>query len=261
LDGVIDRNAQGEGMLGVMPIDPVHVGPAVTAAFLGSLVEFAEALTIVLAVGTVRGFRPALLGAGTGMAVLVLLIVLAGPALTAIPVSWLQVTVGLLLLLFGLRWLRKAVLRGAGIIPLHDEMKAFAKESETMAAAAPPGTVRWWDTIAVAATFKAMLLEGLEVVFIVLAVGATGRMLVPASIGAAAAAILIMFAGLMLHRPLARVPENTLKWAVGILLSAFGAFWTGEGLGFRWPGEDLAILALAAVLLAGSVGAAMLLRR
>jgi uncharacterized membrane protein len=231
-----------------------QIGPAVAAAFLASLVEFVEALTIVLAVGTVRGWRPALIGAGAGMAVLAALVMVLGPTLGIIPIAYLQVVVGALLLLFGLSWLRKAVLRAAGLVPLRDELKAFAKETEIMTATLrQDGPPPWWDTVAVAATFKAMLLEGLEVVFIVIAVGSAGNLLVPASFGAAIAGLLVLLAGLALHRPLARVPENSLKWAVGILLCAFGVFWLGEGLGLPWPGEDLAILALAGAFLAASL--------
>jgi uncharacterized membrane protein len=232
------------------------VGPSVLASFLASLVEFVEALTIVLAVGKVRGWRPALLGTAAGVAVLALLVAVAGPALGLVPIAYLQVAVGVLLLLFGLRWLHKAVLRAAGIIPLHDELKVFVEETEIMTATLRQdrhGMPPWWDSIAIAATFKAMLLEGLEVVFIVIAVGSAGNMLIPASIGAAIAGFLVLLAGLALHRPLARVPENTLKWAVGILLSAFGVFWTGEGLGLPWPGEDLAIIAIAGALLIASL--------
>jgi uncharacterized membrane protein len=241
-------------MLDLAHVNLAQAGPAVAAAFLASLVEFVEALTIVLAVGTVRGWRPALVGTSAGIAVLAALVAALGPALGLVPIAYLQVLVGALLLLFGLSWLRKAVLRAAGIVPLRDELKAFAKETEIMTAASrQAGPPPWWDAIAVAATFKGMLLEGLEVVFIVIAVGSAGNLLVAASLGAAIAGLLVLLAGLALHRPLARVPENSLKWAVGILLSAFGIFWLGEGLGLRWPGEDLAILALAAAMFATSL--------
>jgi len=248
-------------MLDLAQVSLAQAGPAVAAAFLASLVEFVEALTIVLAVGTVRGWRPALIGAGAGIAVLAALVAALGPALGLVPIAYLQVLVGTLLLLFGFSWLRKAVLRAAGIVPLRDELKAFVKESEIMATAARQSGPQWWDTIAVAATFKGMLLEGLEVVFIVIAVGSAGNLLLPASFGAAIAGLLVLLAGLALHRPLARVPENSLKWAVGILLSAFGLFWLGEGLGLRWPGEDLSILGLAGALFAASLAMVALARR
>jgi uncharacterized membrane protein len=241
-------------MLHLTTLNLAQFGPAVAASFLGSLVEFVETLTIVLAVGTVRGWRPALLGTGAGIAVLAALVATAGPAIGMIPLFVVQIVVGALLLVFGLRWLRKAVLRAAGIIPLHDEVKIYARETEAMRAVRRSDTPHpWWDTVAVAATFKAMLLEGLEVVFIVIAVGTTGNMLIPASAGAAIAGVLVLLVGVALRRPLARVPENMLKWAVGILLSAFGAFWLGEGLGAQWPGGDLSILAIASALLIGSL--------
>jgi uncharacterized membrane protein len=247
-------------VLHAMPFNLAQFGPAIAASFLGSLVEFVEALTIVLAVGTVRGWRPAFLGTGAGIAVFAALVAAAGPTLGLIPLSALQVVVGALLLAFGLRWLRKAALRAAGLVPLHDEEKIYAQESEIMRAA-PRAQQPWWDTVGVVATFKAMLLEGLEVVFIVIAVGAAGNMLVPASVGAAIAGVLVLLIGAVLQRPLARVPENTLKWAVGILLCSFGTFWVGEGLGAPWPGGDLAILAIASALLIGSLGFVTLARR
>jgi Ca2+/H+ antiporter, TMEM165/GDT1 family len=243
-------------MMNLAHINFAHMGPAVAAAFLASLVEFVEALTIVLAVGIVRGWRPALLGTGAGIVVLAVIVAVAGPALGLIPIAYLQIMVGTLLLLFGLRWLRKAVLRAAGVIPLHDEMKAFAKETADMTATLPQGrqaAPAWWDTIAVAATFKAILIEGLEVVFIVIAVGTAGNMLVPASLGAAIAGLLVLLTGLVVHRPLARVPENTLKWTVAVVLTAFGLFWLGEGLGFPWPGGDLSILVIAGAVAIASL--------
>ena len=236
-----------------------HAGPSILAAFLASLVEFVEALTIVLAVGTVRGWRPALIGAGAGAAALIVLVLLFGPLLGAIPLNLLQLGVGMLLLLFGMRWLRKAILRAAGVIPLHDEDAAFATETSAMHAA-PKVTANAYDPIAVVTTFKAVLLEGLEVVFIVIAVGATGNLLLPASIGAALAGIIVIGLGLALHRPLARIPENTLKFAVGVLISAFGIFWVGEGFGLHWPGQDLAIVWMAGVLVIAGMALAKILR-
>ena len=230
-----------------------HVGTVVLAAFLASLVEFVEALTIVLAVGTVRGWRPALIGAAAGTAFLGLLVLAFGPALGRVPIGTLQLVVGILLLLFGMRWLRKAILRSAGVIGLHDEAAIFDEERAALRASAstsagPPGL----DGVALATAFKAVTLEGLEVIFIVIAAGA-GGMLLPATVGAAVAGAMVILAGLVLHRPLARVPENTLKFGVGLLLSAFGVFWIGEGLGFPWPGEDLALFGLLAGFLAVSV--------
>ena len=234
--------------------------PAVTAAFLASLVEVVEAFTIVLAVGTLRGWRPAALGTLAGLAMLVVLVVALGPLLDRVPIHLLQFGIGVLLLLFGLRWLRKAILRSAGFIPLHDEIAAFAKE-QTNLRDETRGHETSADWIAGLAAFKAVVLEGVEVVFIVIAVGAGGGLIVPASIGALAACVLVLLVGLLVHRPLARVPENTLKFAVGIMLSSFGVFWTGEGLGVSWPGHDAAIPVMALAFLAFSVIVVFSLRR
>ncbi len=222
--------------------------PAIVASFLASTVEFVEALTIVLAVGIVRGWRPALLGTFLGGALLVVLVLVFGPLLTSVPLHVLQLSIGVLLLLFGMRWLRKAILRAAGIVAYHDENKSFESE-ERMLKAAGPIRAGLADPIAVATTFKAVVLEGIEVVFIVIAVGAAGGHLVAAGTGAALAGILVVALGIILHRPLARVPENLLKFSVGVLISSFGVFWVGEGLNFYWPGEDLAILAIVSIIL------------
>jgi uncharacterized membrane protein len=238
----------------------VHVGPAMTAAFLASLVEAVEALTIVLAVATVRGWRPAGLGAVGGLALLGLIVAAFGPLLDRVPLHLLQFAVGFLLLLFGMRWLRKAALRAAGIIPLHDEAKAFAAETAELREQASRREARL-DWLAGLASFKAVLLEGLEVVFIVIAVGAGGGLLVPASLGALSACLLVAAIGLAIHRPLARVPENALKLAVGVMLSSFGVFWTGEGLGVPWPGADLAIVVFAGLFLIAGLGPLLLARR
>ncbi|MFC3323635.1 COG4280 domain-containing protein [Mesorhizobium cantuariense] len=234
--------------------------PAVTAAFLASLVEAVEALTIVLAVGTVRGWRPALTGTGAGLALLVLLVLALGPLLDLVPLHALQLVIGVLLLLFGLRWLRKAILRSAGVIALHDETKAFAKEEANLQTAERNKEAHL-DWIAGITAFKAVVLEGLEVVFIVIAVGAGRGLLVPAAMGAAAACVVVLLIGVIVHRPLARVPENTLKFGVRVMLSAFGVFWTGEGLGVDWPGHDLSILAFAAIFLAVGLVAVKLAMR
>lgn len=241
-------------------IDWAHTGTAVTASFLASLVEFVEALTIVLAVGTVRGWRPALIGTMLGVLLLAVLVLIFGPALQRVPITTLQLVVGVLLLLFGMRWLRKAVLRSAGVIGLHDEEAIYAKQRNALRADDTPQPARL-DKIAVATTFKAVSLEGLEVVFIVIATGAAGRTLIPAIFGAAAAGVLVILLGLALRHPLTRVPENTLKFAVGILLSAFGVFWVGEGLRLGWPGEDLSLLGLAAGFLAVSALLVQIARR
>jgi uncharacterized membrane protein len=227
----------------------IQIAPTAGAAFLASVVECVEAATIVLAVGTVRGWRSALGGACLGLVVLVALVVVLGPALSYVPEQILQLFVGLLLLLFGMRWLRKAILRAAGIIPLHDETAVFNKETANLRLAGVTSR-HGVDPVATATAFKAVLLEGVEVAFIVLAVSAGGDGLLAASVmGALTAALLVTIMAVAVHRPLARVPENTLKLAVGVVISAFGIFWTGEGLGLPWPGHDLALPALAGGLL------------
>jgi uncharacterized membrane protein len=243
-----------------MDISWHQAATAVGASFLASLVEVVEAFTIVLAVGTIRGWRPAVLGTVTGLAALALLVVALGPMLSLVPIALLQVVIGVLLLLFGMRWLRKAILRAAGIIALHDESAAFAKQTASLSEAERRQEARL-DWIAGVTAFKAVLLEGLEVVFIVIAVGAGPGLLVPASLGAAAAAALILAIGVVVHRPLARVPENTLKFGVGVMLSAFGVFWTGEGLGVAWPGDDLALLGFIAIFLVVGLVCVMAARR
>src|ERR1700674_3165508 len=188
---------------------------AFSAAFLASLVEAVEALTIVLAVASVRGWRPAALGAAAGLGLVALIVAALGPLLDRVPLQVLQLMIGVLLLLFGMRWLRKAILRAAGIIALHDEEAAYA--AGTAELREHRSRLDW---LAGLASFKAGLLEGLEVVFIVIAVGGGRGLLLPASAGALAACGLVAIAGFALRRPLARVPENTLKFAVGVMLSA-----------------------------------------
>jgi uncharacterized membrane protein len=220
-----------------------HAWPSIVAAFLASLVEFVEALTVVLAVGTVRGWRGALAGSGAALGVLLVLVIVLGPALARIPLHHIQLAVGGLLLLFGMRWLRKAVLRSAGVIPLHDEEAAFAKETALLRQARRVD--RGWDGVAIATAFKITMLEGVEVVFIVIAVGAGGvGLLIPASAGAVVALIVVVILGVLIHKPLSMIPENALKFAVGVLLTAFGTFWVGEGIGLEWPGQDWSILGL-----------------
>lgn len=219
-----------------------HAGPSILASFLASLVECVEALTVVLAVGSVRGWKWALAGSAAAIAALVMLLGVLGQALTRVPLHSLQLAVGILLLLFGMRWLRKAILRSAGLIPLHDETAAFAKNAATLRSG---GTIQSWDAIAFSTAFQITMLEGAEVVFIVIAIGAGGAgLLLPASLGAITALLLVIFLGFALHRPLANVPENKLKFVVGVLLSAFGTFWTGEGAGIFWPGKDWSLLGL-----------------
>ncbi|HTS94704.1 MAG TPA: hypothetical protein VMG55_22020 [Stellaceae bacterium] len=226
-------------------MDWAHALPTLTASFLASVVEGVEALTVVLAVGATRGWRPALVGTGLGVAGLALVVLALGPALTRIPIRDLQVVVGFLLLLFGMRWLRKAILRSAGVIALHDEAAVYSGKSAQLQGVARVTDPKW-DAVAISTAFEIVMLEGMEVVFIVIAVGAAGGTLVPASIGAAAALLLVVLLGASVRAPLARIPENALKFAVGVLLSGFGTFWLGEGIGVDWPGDDLALLVLVA---------------
>lgn len=234
-----------------------HAWPAVASAFLASLVEVVEAFTIVLVVATLRGWRPAVLGTGAALATLAAVILALGPILDRVPMHVLQLVIGVLLLLFGAGWLRKAALRAGGVIALHDETAIFARERAELAEEmGRAGRTKDW--IAGIAAYKAVLLEGLEVAFIVVAVGAGRGLLGAAALGAAAACVLVLIVGAIAHRPLSRVPENTLKFGVGVMLTAFGVFWTGEGLGIDWPGADLMLLVLAGVFLAtGLVGAGL----
>ncbi|PBC05685.1 COG4280 domain-containing protein [Mesorhizobium sp. WSM3860] len=221
----------------------------VAASFLASFVEVVEAFTIVLAVGVTRGWRQALTGAVSALAVLAALVLAFRPLLQLIPITLLQFAVGVLLILFGMRWLRKAILRSAGIIALRDEDAAFSRETDALTRQANDRRAGY---LAGVAAFKAVLLEGVEVVFIVIAVGTAHGQTLYASLGALAAFVLVMLIGLAVHRPLARVPENALKFVVGLMLTSFGVFWTGEGLGSEWPGEDFALLAIFVVIAAAS---------
>lgn len=231
--------------------------PAIGSAFLASVVEIVEAFTIILAVATLRGWRPAVLGTAAALALLAAVVLALGPVLDRVPLHALQLVIGVLLLLFGIGWLRKSALRMAGVIPLHDEEAIFAAETAHLGEEAQRRETSL-DWIAGITAFKAVLLEGLEVVFIVIAVGAGRELLWPASLGALAACALVLSVGAVVHRPLSRVPENTLKFGVGVMLSAFGVFWTGEGLGVEWPGADLALFVFAALFLAtGLVAAGM----
>jgi uncharacterized membrane protein len=232
-------------------IDLIHAGPAMATAFFASSVEAVEAVTVVLAAGVVRGWRSSLSGAVAALVVLAAIVAIFGKAIAAVPLGTLQLVVGTLLLLFGIRWLRKAMLRSAGVIDLRDEEALYAQERQSLGATAVSARGQW-DTIAALTSFKAVLLEGVEVIVIVIGIGAAGNTLVPATVGAIAACVAVAVAAAVLNRPLSRVPENTLKFAVGVMVSAFGLFWFGEGIGVHWPYGDVAILALMAVLLAAS---------
>ncbi len=242
-----------------MAVDWVHAWPTLISAFLASAVEFVEALTVVLAVGTVRGWPSALMGSGGAIVLLLSVVGIMGPALTTLSLQHVQLVVGILLVLFGMRWLRKAILRAAGIIPLHDEAAAFAKETESLRRL--DHRIRQWDMLAIATAFKITLLEGIEVIFIVIAMGAGGSgLLVPACVGAVAALLLVIVLGAIIHKPLSKIPENSLKFIVGVLLSAFGTFWIGEGLGLAWPGADWSIAALTGGFLGVGLAAVPLCR-
>jgi uncharacterized membrane protein len=226
----------------------IHAGPAAAAAFLGSLVELVEALTIVLAAGVTRGFRSALLGAAAAVIVLAALTVVLGPAVQSFEIKGFQLIIGVLLLLFGMRWGRKAILRAAGLIMLHDEAVEFSREERALMQLAPrTGTLDWPGF---GAAFQGVFIEGVEVVFIVIAVGGAGHNLAAAGAGAAAAALLVTALGLIVHKPLTRVPENTLKLLVAVMVSSFGTFWIGEGLSIQWPGGEWALLLLTLAYLA-----------
>lgn len=216
------------------------------AVFLASAVEMVEALTIVVAVGVTRGWRSAIEGTAVAVVVLAALVAAVGPALVHyVPLSTLRIVVGGLLLVFGLQWLQKAVLRSAGLKAKHDEDSIF--EAHVAELSAGPGRARGRDTTAFTVAFKGVFLEGLEVVVIVLTLGATEDRLALASLAALAAVVLVGAVGAVVARQLSGVPENALKAVVGVMLVSYGTFWTGEGIGVHWPGRDLALLVLVAV--------------
>ena len=218
----------------------------VVAVFLASAVEMVEALTIVVAVGVSRGWRSALEGVAAGIAVLAVLVAALGPALVHwIPLDALRVVVGTVLLVFGLQWLRKAVLRATGYKAKHDENAIFAREVQQLNQAGPRRSGR--DSVGFTVAFKGVFLEGLEVAIIVLTLGSTDHEVGLAALAALAAALVVGLVGVVVARQLAGVPENAMKTAVGLMLVSFGTFWSGEGLGVHWPGGDLALPVLVAV--------------
>jgi len=225
----------------------MHTAPVLIAAgaFLACAVEMVEALTIVLGVGTVRGWRSPLIGVGAAVVVLAVLVAALGPALQQIPIDALRLVVGGLLLVFGLQWLRKAILRSSGFKALHDEDEAFRRE-RAEAEAAGDDRRAGLDWYAFTVAFKGVLLEGLEVVFIVIAFGSAHGHLAVAVLAAVAALVVVVIAGVLARGPLEQVPENTIKFAVGLLLTSFGCFWGAEGAGVEWPGDELSLLALVA---------------
>jgi uncharacterized membrane protein len=229
------------------------------AVFAAAAVEAVEAVTIVLAAGLTRGWRSALVGVAAASAALAAIVAILGPALTLLPIDALRVLVGALLVIFGLQWLRKAILRSSGFKALHDEEAIFAAE---LAAAREAGREpRTIDPYGFTISFKGVLLEGLEVAFIVVTFGTNENNIPLAALAAVAAALVVIGAGVAVRAPLARVPENTLKYAVGVMLTAYGMFWGAEGAGADWPGGDVAILALIAFVLALSAAMVAALRR
>jgi uncharacterized membrane protein len=226
----------------------------VLSSFIASAVEFVEALTVVLAVGVTRQWRSTLLGVGAAVVVLTALITVLGLTIaTLVPIELLRLVVGAVLIVFGLQWLTKAVLRAAGARASRNELANFGRELVALAAEPPvPDTGVDWISFTVA--FKGVLLEGLEVAFIVVTFGAAGGQLVPALIGAGLAGIGVLGIGAVVRRPLAHLPENQLKFGVGLMLVSFGTFWAGEGIGVDWPVSDLSIF----LLLAGYLAAALL---
>ncbi|MDQ6795194.1 MAG: hypothetical protein M3067_10340 [Chloroflexota bacterium] len=228
---------------------------AALPAFLASLVEFVEALTIVLAVGVTRQWRSTLIGVVAAVAVLVVLIGVFGSALVLlVPIGVLRVVVGGFLVIYGLQWLVKAILRAAGAKSKHDEAAIYQAEIAAMREE-PPVPTAGMDWISFTVAFKGVLLEGLEVAFIVVTFGASAGQLGPAALGAAVAGILVLGVGVAVHRPLARVPENGLKFVVGLMLTTFGTFWAGEGVGVEWVASDGTLVALLVIFTVGSLAA------
>jgi uncharacterized membrane protein len=232
----------------------------VLSVFLACAVEGVEATTIVLAAGTTRDWRSALTGVGAGITVLAVIVAVLGPAITAIPLGGLRLVVGGLLLIFGLQWLRKAILRASGLKALHDEEAIYARQVAAAREVATGGRYAIPDWYAFTLSFKGVVLEGLEVVFIVITFGANQHGIGWAVVGAVAALVVVAAAGVAVRGPLARVPENTLKFAVGVMLTSFGLFWGAEGAGAHWPGSDAAILALIATTLVVSLATVGALR-
>jgi uncharacterized membrane protein len=236
-------------------------GALFLAVFLACTVEAVEATTIVLAAGTARDWRSALYGLFGALVTLAVLVGALGPALSAVPLHALRLVVGGLLLVFGLQWLRKAVLRASGYKALHDEQQIYA--DELVAAQAVPrerhGAVTDWYAFTLA--FKGVVLEGLEVVFIVLTFGTNDHNLPLASVAAGAAVLAVAAAGIAVRAPLARVPENSMKFIVGVMLTAFGTFWGAEGAGARWPGSDASLPVVVAAVAVFAFGLVAMLRR
>ncbi len=238
----------------------MHDSALFIAVLLASAVEAVEATTIVLAAGTARDWRSALFGTGSALVVLAAIIGLAGPAISFLPINDLRLVVGGLLLVFGLQWIRKAILRGSGYKALHDENAIFRKELAAAKSAGHQSRGGVEDWYAFTLSFKGVLLEGLEVVFIVLTFGTIQHNVGLASLAAVIAVVLVAFAGFAVRKPLARVPENTMKFVVGVMLTSFGIFWGAEGAGAQWPGADAALLVVVGCVALVSLSLIVLLR-
>ncbi|MDQ2805358.1 MAG: hypothetical protein M3Z04_00335 [Chloroflexota bacterium] len=227
------------------------------SSFLASSVEVVEAVTLVLAAGVTRGWRSVWIGVVAASVALALLVLVFGVGLLAIiPIQALRIVIGTLLLIFGLQWLRKAIMRYTGLKGLHDEAAIYAREVATLRNTPEAAVGMDWTGFTVA--FKGVLLEGLEVVFIVITFGLNAGDMISPTLGAVAAAVIVIAVAFAVHEPLSRVPENTLKFVVGLMLTAFGTFWAGEGVGLEWPGKDWAILGLLvfyALIAAGVIAA------
>lgn len=231
------------------------------SVFLACAVEAVEATTIVLAAGTARDWRSATWGLVGGLAVLAVITAALGPAVTRLPLPALRLFVGALLLIFGLQWLRKAILRASGHKELHDEDAIYSKQIAAAADAPRRRAGMVPDAYAFTLSFKGVLLEGLEVVFIALTFGSNDHDISLAALAAASAVVLVGVVGLAVRAPLAKVPENTMKFAVGVLLTTFGTFWGAEGAGARWPGSDAALLVIGPAVGAFALLLVLVLRR
>jgi uncharacterized membrane protein len=229
------------------------------SVFLACAVEAVEALTIVLAVGSTRSWRSAMSGVGVGLLVLAAIVAALGPAITSLPLELLRLLVGGLLLIFGLQWLRKAILRSAGLKAKHDELAIYRAQTEAALAVGEtrPGLDGYSFTVA----FKGVLLEGLEVAFIVVTFGANQHRIPLAAAAAGVAVLVVVAAGFAASAPLARVPENAMKFGVGVMLSSFGIFWGVEGAGASWPGNDAALLMIIPAILLVANAMAWSMRR
>jgi uncharacterized membrane protein len=239
----------------------MSTGTLFLAVFLACAVEAVEATTIVLAAGTTRDWRSALFGVGAGLVLLAVIVAALGPAISVIPLRYLRLFVGGLLLVFGLQWLRKAVLRASGYKALHDEAQIYLDQvaAAKTATLERRGVVQDWYSFTL--SFKGVVLEGLEVVFIVLTFGSNQHHIALAAVAAAAAVLVVVALGVVVRAPLARVPENTMKFAVGVMLTSFGVFWGAEGAGAHWPGNDASLLAIVLVLLGYALGLVAFLRQ